>query len=117
MKIDWEASDPPLPAIAVAARARAAEVLAIKADRNPAWTVVRFDEWTVVTGDELPWADGATYLAHLPGTAHVLVPVHRRPRLHPELVERAVAPFRGSARAAALIPGADGVTVLPLPGP
>lgn len=114
MNVGWEPLDPPLPPVAVAARGAAAEVLAQRAERDPAWKVTRFDDWVVVAGDKLPWADGAIYLARLPGAAHVLVPVHRRPDLHPELVERATQTYRGSARVAALIPGVDGVTVLPL---
>jgi len=117
MNVDWEPSEPPWPAIAVAACGTAAEALALRAERDPSWTVTRFADWIVVAGEELPWADGAVYLARLPGTAHVLVPVHRRPQLHPELVERATRAYRGSARAAALIPGAGGVTVLPLREP
>lgn len=113
MKVAWEHADPPLPAVAVAAHGTAAEVLAAKTSRA-SWKVHLFEDWIVIGGDDLPWVDGAIYLGRLPGTARVLVPVHRQPRLHPDLVERLVARFRGAAHAAALIPGSDGVTVLPL---
>ena len=114
MNIHWVPSDPPLPAVAVAASGAAAKDLEAKAGRDPAWTVTRVDGWIVVAGDQLPWADGAIYLGRLPGTAQVLVPVHRRPWLHPELVERATSAVLGTQRWAALIPGTDGVTVVPL---
>lgn len=113
MKVTWERFDPPLPAVAVAAHGTAAEVLDAKT-HQATWTVDRFVDWIVVGGEDLPWVDGAIYLGRLPGTARVLVPVHRQPRLHAELVERVAARFRGAAHTAALIPDVDGVTVLPL---
>lgn len=114
MKVQWATAEPPLPVVAVAARSGAAHRLQAKADRKTDWVITRFDEWIVVVGDDLPWVEDAVYLGHLHGATHVLVPVHRRPQLHPELVDRVTAAFRGTARLAALIPSGDGVTVLPL---
>ena len=66
-------------------------------------------------GDELPWIDGVIYLGVLPGTTDVLVPVHRSPQLHPDLVKRAATSIAGGAGGrVALMPDDDGVSVLRL---
>lgn len=117
MRIAWAPAEPPLPATAVAVQVPAAARLEAKIDRNPQWRVTRFDSWTVVRGAELPWVDGAIYLGELPGATRVLVPVHHRPLVHPDLVHRAAATFRGTAQSIALLPGSDGVAVLPLADP
>jgi hypothetical protein len=39
---------------------------------------------------QLPWVDGARYLAALPGAPELLVPTHQAPSVPPELVARAV---------------------------
>jgi hypothetical protein len=128
MKIDWQPAEPPFGAVAVAGQGVVGERLAARAGHEPPWTIVRFADWTVVVGDELPWVDGVTYLGVLPGTSAVLVPVHRRPCLHPELVVKAVrlvcadagaggalrvalipeSPNDGAGRVAVLLLGPDG---------
>ena len=115
MKVQWDAAEPPLPAVAVAGRGVVGERLAARASVDERWDLVCFTDWCVLTGDDLPWVDGVVYLGVLPGTIDVLIPVHRRPRLHPGLVTRAVTSMCGAERVA-LIPDDDGVSVLPLGG-
>ncbi len=114
MRVEWTTAEPPLEAVAAAGRGSAAARLEAKVGESTRWTVTRFAEWLVVAGDDLPWFDGVIYLGRLVGAAGVLVPVHRHPLLHPELVGRASASLRGSAPCAALIPDGEGVVVLPL---
>ena len=115
MKVRWETAEPPLPPVAAAGRGLVGARLADRATADPRWDLVRFSDWCVLVGDELPWADGVIYLGVLPGAGDVLVPVHRRPQLHPGLVTRAVMSLGGGARGrVALIPDDDGVAVLRL---
>ncbi len=53
-------------------------------------------DWTVIRGDNLPWADGAVYLGLLPGTELVFVPVHRRPDAPLDIVTAAVRARAGT---------------------
>ena len=115
MKIRWETAAPPLSPVAVAGRGSVGAQLAERAEASPHWESIRFSEWCVVIGDELPWIDGVIYLGLLPGTTDVLIPVHRRPQLHPDLVARAAMAIAGDTRGrVALIPVDDGVSVLAL---
>jgi hypothetical protein len=115
MKVSWDVAEPPLPPVAVAGRGTAGERLSERATGDPRWDMFRFSEWCVVIGDELPWIDGVIYLGVLPGTIDVLVPVHRRPRLHPGIVTRAVGSITGGAgKRVALIPNDDAVIMLRL---
>ncbi|MDQ1428338.1 MAG: hypothetical protein QOK39_1814 [Acidimicrobiaceae bacterium] len=99
MRIAWQPTEPPLRPVAVAGHGTVGDRLAARAGQEERWVLVRFAAWSVVVGDDLPWVDGATYLGQLPGAAEVLVPVHRGPRLHPDLVVKAVRSLRpGSAR-------------------
>lgn len=116
MKITWSVVDEPLPATAVAGHDLVADRLAERVRGNPHWAVTRLDRWTVVHGDRLPWVEGVVYLGELPGAADILVPVHRRPDLHPDLVRqlaRELIPAGQPARVA-LVPDDGGVAVLPL---
>ena len=115
MKVRWETAEPPLSPVAVAGRGAVGERLVERATVTPRWDVVRFSEWCVLIGDELPWIDGVIYLGVLPGTSNVLVPVHRRPQLHPDLVMRAVTSIVGGPSGrVAVIPDDDTVSVLRL---
>jgi hypothetical protein len=115
MKIGWETAEPPLSPVAVAGHGTVGTQLAERAKASPHWESIRFSDWCVVIGDELPWIDGVIYLGLLPGTTDVLIPVHHRPQLHPDLVARAGASIAGDTRGRiALIPVGDGVSVLRL---
>ena len=117
MNVGWEPAEPPLPPVAVAGRGAVGERLAERATVAASWDLVRFSEWCVLVGDELPWIDGVIYLGILPGARNVLVPVHRRPQLHPELVMKAVTSIVGGPSGrVALIPDDDGVSVLRVGG-
>ena len=119
MKVLWEVVEPPLSPVAVAGPGTVGDALAAKATQRGLRQVVRFAGWTVVVDHDLPWVDGVTYLGQLPGTTDVLVPVLRRPRLHPDLVAAAVRSLTGEPRGrVALVPedphGTDRVAVLAL---
>ena len=120
-RIEWQPVEPPLAAVAVAGHGVVGQRLAARAEHEPRWMLLQFPDWSVVIGDGLPWVDGVTYLGALPATMELLVPVHWRPRLHADLVVRAVRSFAagiGPVRVA-LIPERPGdtdgrVAVLPL---
>jgi hypothetical protein len=75
LRVRWERSEPPLPPVAAAGRGAVGERLADRATAAPIWDLIRFSEWCILIGDELPWTDGVVYLGVLPGTVNVLVPV------------------------------------------
>ena len=112
--VGWTTVVPPLETAAVCARGAVATRLADRAGDN--WTVLRYDDWTVVLGDDLPWVDGVVYLGALPDAPHVLVPVHRVPALTPDLVLGAVRRLARGAKRVALVPddAGDDVAVLVL---
>lgn len=116
MKISWRPIEPPLVPIAAAGHGSVGDQLAERARGHREWRVSRYPGWTLVDGDALPWVDGVIYLGLLPGTTDVLVPVHRQPRVHPELVSRVVRSLLGSRRAScvALVPSDDRVALLPV---
>ena len=116
MKVPWQPAEPPLPAVALAASGGMKATLLGKTADNDSFATTTFADWAVVEGPDLPWVDGATYLGQLPGAADVLVPVHQRPELDPDLVSRVVRSVLSGLRAerTALIPHPDGVIVLPL---
>lgn len=116
MRISWRPVDPPLVPVAVAGKGQVADRLAERAQGHGDWRVSRYPEWTLVEGDSLPWVDGVIYLGLLPGTTDVLVPVHRLPGIHPELVSRVVRSLLGGRRATcvAVVPNDERVTVLPV---
>jgi len=60
--LTWSRREPPLSPAAVAggAELRAATVRRLRAGAE--LRVAIGPEWTLVAGDDLPWADGATYL-------------------------------------------------------
>lgn len=60
--LTWARREPPLKAAAVAGGAalRAATVRRLRAGAR--LRVALGPEWTLVVGDDLPWADGVTYL-------------------------------------------------------
>lgn len=105
--IGWVAAAPPLRPVAACGRGPVAVRLAERAEAGP-WTTARYDDWTVVLGDELPWVDGVVYLGALPDAPGVLVPVHRVPALSPDLVRSAVRRLAGSAKQVALVPDETG---------
>jgi hypothetical protein len=116
MRVAWRQADTPLPAAAVAASGPLAARLAAKSSTRGDLHLTRFAEWIVVEGEDLPWVDGVTYLGVLPGTSDVLVPVHRVPALHAELVRRAaraVLADEGTDRVC-LVPHGERVVLLPL---
>lgn len=118
MKVSWAPVEPPLDAVAAAAPGPAGDRLAARAEAHLSCRLVRFAGWTVALGDDLPWTDGVTYLGRLPGAGRVLVPVHRRPDVHPELVARLVPRLGdGVAGDLAFLPDRTGehVAVLRLP--
>ena len=116
MRVPWQPAEPPLPAVALAASGAMKATLLGKAADDDRFTTTTFADWAVVEGPDLPWVDGATYLCQLPGAADVLVPVHQRPGLDPDLVRRAVRSVLSGLRAerTAVIPHPEGVIVLPL---
>jgi hypothetical protein len=116
VKIDWCPAEPPLLPVAVAAGEGMADVLAAKASGRDDLRLTRFAEWSVVEGPDLPWVDGAVYLGRLPGATDVLVPVHRLPNVHPELVHHAARSLLAGRQVdrVGVVPVGDRVVVLPL---
>ena len=80
MRLEWVRREPPLAPAAVAATGAAlAPLREATAARLPGQDLraVAGDNWLVVLGDDLPWADGAIYLGWDSG---VLVPTTSMPR-------------------------------------
>lgn len=80
MRLEWVRREPPLAPAAVAATGAAlAPLREATAARLPdqELRVVADDNWLVVLGNDLPWADGAIYLGWDSG---VLVPTTSMPR-------------------------------------
>ncbi len=115
MKVAWRAAAVPLPPAAVAASDEAGDRLRERATKNA--SVWRAEEWTVVmaVAEELPWADGATYLGMAHDANGLLLPVHYCPDVPADLLLLAVrelcAPSPGPY---AVLPGVAGVVVVPL---
>jgi hypothetical protein len=116
MRVVWQRSEPPLPAVAVAARGPLGAALKSKVMDRDQVAVTSFVDWSVLEGPDLPWVDGSIYLGELPDARDVLVPVHHRPGLHPDLVRKAALSVLSGQRAEriAVIPHGDQVVVLPL---
>ncbi|TCO62076.1 hypothetical protein [Actinocrispum wychmicini] len=87
MNITWTRREPPLRPVAVAgtdslydaARKRLADGVAIRAAVG--------DGWTLILGDDLPWADGAVYLGWEDG---LLVPTLLRPSVPSSFLKAAL---------------------------
>jgi hypothetical protein len=95
--IAWTPREPPLTAVAVAARGAAASCLARKLiaaaeDRLAGLSGVAAKGLILIFGasDALPWVDGALYLGRDPRAPSLLLPATRAPTIHPELLESAV---------------------------
>lgn len=98
MKLSWSRREPPLEPTAVAGGA-ALRAATIRRLREGADLRVSFGpEWTLVLGDDLPWADGATYLGSDDG---LLVPTTLVPSTPAGLLRHALP-----ADTLAVLPGA-----------
>lgn len=97
----WTVRELPLPAAAVAGTDEAGVALrAAAVDRIERGAVLRAatgDGWTLILGDDLPWADGAVYLGD---DAGLLVPTTVRPSLPAGVLRAAFGP-----EALAVLPG------------
>jgi hypothetical protein len=112
MRIAWRPIEPPLEPVAAVGRGVVGDRLAERASRRGDWRVIRYAQWTLIAGDDLPWVDGVVYLGVLPGTKDVLVPVHRRPHLHADLVVNAVRSLTVGRTGVAIVPDEEQVAVL-----
>jgi hypothetical protein len=117
LPVRWSRRAEPLPAAAVAASGPvAADLRADTVVRVAAGARLRAcggaGDWLIVLGeeDELPWADGATYLGWDSG---VLTPTLVRPRPTPDLLREALRQLTGAQPLVALLPGV--VLAGPLP--
>jgi len=95
-RLSWSRREPPLPAAAVAATGTALGPLRDATLARPPEHELRAiggDDWLVVLGNDLPWADGAVYLGWDSG---ILVPTTATPSLP-------VALLRGALPSAGLV--------------
>jgi hypothetical protein len=97
LPLPWGPRAEPLDPVGVAARGKAARVLAERLLARDDEALARLhgvagEDLLVVLGEapELPWADGATYLGRDPRAPSLLLPTTRQPSVPLPLLERAL---------------------------
>lgn len=105
-QLTWELREPPLACAAVVAigdsALRLAAATSSRLRLGDAFSAAGGEGWLLVIGEDLPWADGVTYLGREEG---ILVPTSRRTSFPAALVKASLGPQ--------VPPGCDLLVLLP----
>jgi hypothetical protein len=87
--ITWARREPPLAAVAVAGTGNLREATKTRLAGGAMLRAAVSDDWILVLGEDLPWAEGAIYLGRDEG---LLVPTTLRPSLPAGILRAALGP-------------------------
>ena len=105
MRLVWTHREAPLPPQGVLGHGEVARTLGrrVLARHSSAWDVLATDDLLVVLGDDLPWADGVTYLGKCPVISGLWWPTTHVTQVHPAIIAQRIR--RTTPLPAALTPG------------